>query len=309
MAPTAPTAVWTLKSNSYLALMASDKNFTKVLTNFMKETSKKRSKTILNNTAGSYVYSGNRLRHALLCNDVSLCLDNSGDDKDYMLSNSSSGFGIMRPCVISMTEVGATILYFIKETSIPAEIRDAYHIGLPFIKITVATASLSTYFPTGEETTPHVLVSVPANLPIDGGMTLASGVVEDDVYQTLLVSHGAYGTFYLDAMVSHDVALQAAAVTNKTTLNDHYPNRNATGTVVIPDSNITITYTTPDMEDTLGSELVGLQRRMPVDPGVPPAPGAGIPANILAGADTQSGNYESNATLVPLTCHNPKITH
>ena len=282
--------------------MASDKNFTKVITNFMKETSKKRSKTILNNTAGSYVYSGSRLRHALLCNDVSLCLDDSGDDKDYMLSNSSSGFGIMRPCVISMTEVGATILYFVKESTIPAEIKDAYHIGAPFVKATVATASLSTYFPTGEETTPHVLVSVPVNLPIDGGMTLTSGVVEDDVYQTLQVSHGAYGTFYLDAMVSHDVALQAAAGTHKATLKDHYPNRNATGTVVIPDSNITITYTTPDMEDTLGSELVGLQRRMPIDPGVPPAPGVGIPTNILTGADTQSGNYNTTAMLAPLTC-------
>jgi hypothetical protein len=302
VAPTAPTAAWTLKSNSYLGLMASDKNFTKVIKNFMKETSRKRSKTILNNTAGSYVYSGGRLRHVLLCNDVSLCLDGSGDDKDYMLSNSSSGFGIMRPCVISMTEVGATILYFVRESSIPAEIKDAYHVGTPFVKATVAAASLSAYFPTGEETTPHVLVSVPANLPIDGGMTLASGVVEDDVYQTLQVSHGNYGKFYLDAMVSHDVALQAAAGTNKATLRDHYPNRNATGTVVIPDSNITITYTTPDMEDTLGSELVGLQRRMPIDPGASPNPGAGIPTNILAGADTQSGNYKTTAMLAPFPC-------
>ena len=109
MAQTAPTAAWTLKSDSYLSQMASEKNFAKVSKNFMKETSKKRSKTILNNTAGSYVYSGGRLRHMLLCNKVSLCLNASGDDKDYMLSNSSSGFGIMRPCIISMTEVGATV--------------------------------------------------------------------------------------------------------------------------------------------------------------------------------------------------------
>ena len=95
MAQTAPTAAWTLKSNSYLGQMASDKNFVKVNKSFMKETSKKRTETILNNTAGLYVYSDGRLRHMFLCNEVSICLDASGDDKDFMLSNSSNGFSIM----------------------------------------------------------------------------------------------------------------------------------------------------------------------------------------------------------------------
>ena len=89
-------------------------------------------------------------------------------------------------------------------------------------------------------------------------MTLASGVIEDDVYKTLQLTHGSYGKFYLNAMVLHDVAIQAAAGTHNATLRDHNPNRNATGTIIIPDSNITITYMTPDMEETLASKLVGL---------------------------------------------------
>ena len=100
---------------------------------------------------------------------------------------------------------------------------------------------------------------------------------------------------HLDAMVLHDADLQAKAITNKATLKDHYPNRPATGTVYIPDSNIAIFYTTPNMEETLASELVGLQRKMPKSPIESPAPGGGIPINILAGADTQSGN--DNHTL------------
>ena len=91
-------------------------------------------------------------------------------------------------------------------------------------------------------------------------------------------------------MVSHDAALQAAASTHKATIGDHFLHRLATGTVIIPDSNITITCMTPDMEETLASKLVGLQCHMPKDPSASPAPGAGIPTNILAGADTQSGN-------------------
>ena len=285
----AQTAAWTLKSESYIVQMASDKGFQKVTQKFMKETSKKRTKTILHNSAGTYVYSGGRLRHTLLPSEVSYCPDLSGDDKDYMLANTSSKFGIMRPCIISMTEVGATVLYFVSESEIPAEIKDDYHVGTPFVKTTAAAASLSEYFPTGAEATPHVLISVPVNLPIDGGMTLTSGVVEDDVYQTLQATHGSYGKLYLDAMVSHNVDLQAKAITNKLHLKDHYPNRLATGTVAIPSSNITILYTTPDMEETLASELVGLQRKMPASPTDSPAPGGGIPINILAGVDTNSG--------------------
>ena len=290
MALTAQTAAWTLKSDSFLGQIPSDKGFPKVIQKFMKETSKKRTKTILHNSAGTYVYSGNRLRHTLLPSEVSYCPDTSGDDKDYMLANSSSKFGTMRPCIISMTEVGATVLYFIDESLIPTDIKDDYHVGTPFIKTTTAAASLSDYFPAGEENTPHVLMSIPVNLPIDGGMTLASGVVEDDVYQTLTLTHGSYGKLYLDAMVSQNSDLQSKAITNKATLKDHYPNRQATGTVYIPKSNITILYTTPDMEDTLSSEIVGLQRKMPKSPIDSPAPRGGIPVNIMAGADTQSGN-------------------
>ena len=127
----AQTAAWTLKSESYIIQMASDKGFPKVTQKFMKETSKKRTKTILHNSAGTYVYSGGRLRHTLLPSEVSYCPDLSGDDKDYMLANTSSKFGIMRPCIISMTEVGATILYFVSESAIPADIKDDYHVGTP----------------------------------------------------------------------------------------------------------------------------------------------------------------------------------
>ena len=289
MALTAQTAAWTLKSDSFLGQIPSDKGFPKVIQKFMKETSKKRTKTILHNSAGTYVYAGDRLRHTLLPSEVSYCPDTSGDDKDYMLANSSSKFGTMRPCIISMTEIGATVIYFIDESLIPTDIKDDYHVGTPFIKTTTAATSLSNYFPAGEENTPHVLMSIPVNLPIDGGMTLASGVVEDDVYQTLTLTHGSYGKLYLDAMVSQNSDLQSNAIANKATLKDHYPNRKASGTVYIPKSNITILYTTPDMEDTLSSEIVGLQRKMPKSPIDSPAPRSGIPINIMAGADTQSG--------------------
>ena len=92
MAQTAPTETWTLKSNSYLGQITSDKNFPKVTKHFMKETSKKWSKTTPNNIAGSYIYSGDKLRHVLLCGKISACLDAISNAKDYMLANFSRGF-------------------------------------------------------------------------------------------------------------------------------------------------------------------------------------------------------------------------
>ena len=63
VAPSGPADAWTTKSNSFLGLIAADNGFNKLLSKFMKETSKKRSKTILG-TAGFYVYSKGKLRHA-----------------------------------------------------------------------------------------------------------------------------------------------------------------------------------------------------------------------------------------------------
>ena len=122
----------------------------------MKETSKKRSKTILN-TAGSYVYSKGKLRHVLLPGEISACIDDTADNKDYMLSNSSSALGEMKPCLISMTTVGATVIHFIEESTIPANIKADYHIGTPFVSTTPSAASLATYFPVGNEATPMSL--------------------------------------------------------------------------------------------------------------------------------------------------------
>ena len=200
----------------------------------------------------------------------------------------------MRPCIISMTEVGATVLHFVDESTIPADIKGDYHIGTPFISTTVAAASLTSYFPTGKESIPHVLVSVPVNLPIDGVMALASRIIKDDVYQTVQLTHAPCRKFFLDAMVSHNAALQAEALTNKTILKDHFPNCQATGTFTIPKINVTIVYTTPDMEETLASELVGLERRIPKDPSASPSPSTGIPLHIRAGADSYSGKTNPN---------------
>ena len=76
MAPSGPTTAWTTKSTSYLGLIAVDKGFSRLVKRFMKETSKKRSKTILN-TVGSYVYSNGKLRHVLLPGEISACIDDS----------------------------------------------------------------------------------------------------------------------------------------------------------------------------------------------------------------------------------------
>ena len=205
----------------------------------MKETSKKRSKTILG-TAGSYVYSKGKLCHVLLPGEISACINELGYDHDYMLSNSSSAFNNMKPCLISMTTVGATVLHLIEETSIPANIKADYHIGTPFVKTTLAVASLANYFPTGKEATLHILISVPVNLPINGGMTLASGIIKDAVNQTVQVSHGSHVTFFLDTMVDHNAIIQATALTNKAALSDHFPNNKATGMVIVPTTNVKI---------------------------------------------------------------------
>ena len=81
--------------------------------------------------------------------------------------------------------VGTTVLHFIEETSISANTKADYHIGTPFVKTVDAAASLANYFPTGKEATPHILISIPFNLPIDGCMTLSSGLIEDDICQTV----------------------------------------------------------------------------------------------------------------------------
>ena len=150
----------------------------------MEKTSKKRSKTTLG-TAGSYIYSKGKLCHFLLPGEISACINDTGDNQDYMLSNLSSAFSNMKPCLISMTAVGATVLHFIEEAIIPADIKADYHIGTPFVKTTDAAASLANYFPTRKEETPHILISIPVNLPINGGMMLASEPIKDDVNQTV----------------------------------------------------------------------------------------------------------------------------
>ena len=86
-----------------------------------------------------------------------------------------------------MMAVGATVLHFIEESSIPDDIKADYHIGTPFVKMTGAAASLVDYFPAGKEATPHILISVPINLTFDGGMTLASGPMEDYVNQIMQI--------------------------------------------------------------------------------------------------------------------------
>ena len=89
-----------------------------------------------------------------LCCEISVDIDASGDNKDYMLSNSPSGFGNMRPCMTSVTAVGSTILYFVEESKVPADIKGDYHIGTLFTSTSAADASLSGYLPTDKETTP-----------------------------------------------------------------------------------------------------------------------------------------------------------
>ena len=292
MAPSGPTAAWTCKSASILSVIAEDKNFPKLLSKFMKETSKKRSKTILG-TAGSYIVSRGKLRHVLLPVEISACIDDTGDDQEYMLANSSSAFNNMKPCLVSMTSVGATVLHFIEESKIPTDIKADYHIGTPFVKSTPAAAALTSYFPSGKEDIPHVLISVPINLPIDGGMTLASGAIEDAVNQTVQVSHGSHGTFFLDTMVDHVATIQATALTNKAALKDHFPNSKATGTVTVPTPNVTIQYTNVDMEDILESELVSLGRRMPPSPD----DNIGIPSSVGG----NGGVMDSNSGKKPPT--------
>ena len=122
-------------------------------------------------------------------------------------------------------------------------------------------------------------------------MTLASGLVEDEVNQTAKSSHGFHGTFYLDTMVERDPAIQAAAVTNKTALKDHFPNSKATGTVTVTSTNVKITYTNVDMEDALASELVSLSRRMPKNHNAYAPANSGIPSTVGGGGiiDTGSG--------------------
>ena len=54
-------------------------------------------------------------------------------------------------------------------------------------------------------------------------------------------------------MISHNAVLQTAALVNKPTLKELFPNSEATGAVYIPTSNITICYINPDNKDTLAS--------------------------------------------------------
>ena len=91
-----------------------------------------------------------------------------------------------------------------RNSPIPADIKGDYHIGTPFVKTADAVASLARYFPNDNEANPQVLILVPVNLPIDSCMTLSSGPIKDDVYQTVQLSHGSHGIFYLNIMVEHD---------------------------------------------------------------------------------------------------------
>ena len=55
-------------------------------------------------------------------------------------------------------------------------------------------------------------------------MTLASEAMEEIVYQTISSTHGPHGKFFFVAMVSHNAALQIAALSNKSTLKELFPN-------------------------------------------------------------------------------------
>ena len=82
-------------------------------------------------------------------------------------------------------------------------------------------------------------------------MNLASGELDDNVYQLINATHGKYGTLYLTAIDNYVETLQAAAITNKTILKlkEFFPNYKAFGTVYKSGSNMDITYATSDMEE------------------------------------------------------------
>ena len=93
-------------------------------------------------------------------------------------------------------------------------------------------------------------------------MNLASGELDDNVYQLINATHGKYGTLYLTAIDNYVETLQAAAITNKTILKEFFPNCKAFGTIYKTISNVNTTYETPDMEEDLASEIANIARCM-----------------------------------------------
>ena len=111
----------------------------------MKMTSIKCATTIISGTTCSYVYSSCKLHHIFICSTISADQEGNGNDKQIMFGNSSTKFGNMQPCMISMTENEGVILFFIEETKVPPNIlhQGDYHIGALFTSTTWDIAILT----------------------------------------------------------------------------------------------------------------------------------------------------------------------
>ena len=129
----------------------------------------------------------------------------------------------MQLAVTSREDHGSVIIYFMEEGKLNPAIRGDYFVGTPFMSTTTEAVLLQSYFPTRKESVNYVLVSVPINLAIGEDTTLASGKLDNNVYQHIEFTHGKHGTLYLDAMEQHNVPLQAAAISNNTVLLSIFP--------------------------------------------------------------------------------------
>ena len=108
--------------DNHLFKITPNKNFkNNHVKKLMKQSSRTRS-TKTNSTQGIYLNSKSRMRYILLGSKVAADLEGTGDPKEYLLRNSSSSFGHMRPAMISPADHGLVIIYFMKEATLDPEI-------------------------------------------------------------------------------------------------------------------------------------------------------------------------------------------
>ena len=101
------------------------------------------------------------------------------------------------------------------------------------------------------------------------------------MYVIFREAYGALGALWLDAVSENNISLQIAAISNKATLDDIFPNKSGRATSYQPTTSTAIRYMTPDDEDLLAGDLHALDGRMAeATPKPQPTNPGGIPDNI-----------------------------
>lgn len=293
---------WSTHSDSITKSRKATPTFMTNVSKFVKMTAKKRVNTIASQFAGAYfLCPSNKVRHILLPAPGTAVLDaTAAQEVDFHLGNADSRCSKSVPVLILHEHVGSSILHVLPANSplLTDEVKASCHIGIAFTSTTPSAAPIKDLIDPAQASTSLVLISLPALLPIDWDSDLATGTIEDNLFQLFRSCYGTLGALWLTSVSDHSPALQLAAINAKATLGTIFPNHRAIGTTYAPTSTTAVKYPSPDDEDILSGDLLALESRLAAAapaPQQPPSNG-GIP-DTIGGADDNASS--KSITILP----------